>query len=524
MMYDLVIKNGLICDGMGNSIYKANIGIFKSKIHTISKENLEGEHVVDALGRVVSPGFINIHSHSDVALLKDPRMASAIYQGITTEVVGNCGFSPAPLLGDFGREYILDIKREYEINVDWCSVGEYIRKVEDVHPSINVMVLVGHGNIRGGIVGMEDKKASPSDLESMKSVLEKAFLEGAWGFSSGLIYPPGVFSDTQELVELGKMAKQHRRIYTTHIRGEGDSLLDAIDEAIEIGRLSGVPVEVSHLKSAGKNNWGKVKRALEKIRSYREEGGFIQHDQYPYTASSTSLSVMLPSWVFDGGDEAFLSRLRDDVLREKIKEEMKRTAYSNGERIFISSLSLEKNKWMEGMEIHEISKKVGRSVYDFVIDLLIEEKGMVGAIYFSMNEEDVKEVMKDPYTSFGTDAEVRARDGFLHKGVPHPRCYGTFPKVLGYYCRELKLLPLEEAVRKMTSLPANILGLQDRGKIEAGYVADLVVFDPDTIKDTATYEDPHRYPEGIHCVVVNGGVAMQEGKILGFYGEVLKPA
>jgi N-acyl-D-amino-acid deacylase len=524
MDLDILIKNGSIYDGLGNPPARGSLGIADGRI--VFPVDEEASHrareVIDGEGMAVAPGFINIHSHSEIAFLVDPRVPSTLLQGITTEVAGNCGFSLAPLAGEYLEETRRDLQREYGMDVTWSDFRGLFRLINEKCPAVNVMSLAGHGAIRGSVMGMSDRPPSRNDLAGMKEALALAMRQGAAGFSTGLIYPPGVYSQTDELVELASTAHLHGGFYSSHIRGEGETLFDAIREAIEIGRQTGIPVEISHLKAATQKNWGRVQEALDMIHEARDRGMFIQHDQYPYTASATGLSMILPDWAHDGGVGALLARLADPPARARIRKEMEDIYYSNGDTIIIAGVGKEKNRNLEGRKVDEIAGEMGVPVLDFLLDLLTEEEASVDAIFLSMREDDVQKVLLDPYTAICNDASAKATDGPLFKGKPHPRTYGSFPRVLGHYCRDEAILPLEEGVRKMTSLPARMLGLRDRGIIGSGYAADLVLFDPTKIADAASYADPHRYPEGIRLVIVNGRVAARDGLIQeGRHGRVL---
>ena len=515
MKIDTAIISGKIYDGTGNPPVTGNIGISGDQIiYPLSDDDAKNaDNIINAHGLSVSPGFINIHGHSDMPFIIDGRTASILTQGITTEVAGNCGSSAAPALGECYREMKQELKMEDNIDLDWTDFTGFFKRVEKEGISVNLLTFIGQGNLRGSVVGMKNRPATEEELEKMKELVKDLMKQGAWGISTGLIYPPSSYASTDEIIELAKTAAELGGIYSSHIRGEGDHLLKSIEEALEIGIKAEIPVEISHLKAAGKPNWGKVEEALKLIRAAREEGLFVQHDQYPYTISSTGLAMTVPDWVMDGGSEAFISRLKDPELRKKAAEEMKDDVYSNGDTIIISGVNKEKNKKYEGRKVNEIAEEEGKSTIDFIIDLLIEEEGSVGAIYMSMCEEDVQRVMKDPYTSICTDAWARAVDGPLCKGNPHPRTYGSFPRVLARYVRELKLFSLQEAIRKMTTLPANILGIKDRGKISNGMKADMVIFDPDKINDLSTISEPHQYSSGIEYIFVNGEKALDKGKI-----------
>lgn len=513
---DMVFINGKIYDGLGNPPVMGAVGIGEDKIlYPLEKEDIKNsEKVIDIEGLALSPGFINIHSHSDMAFLVDGRVPSLVYQGVTTEVVGNCGYSLAPLYGEPREEVRDELKGKYDMDVTWKDFKGFFDLIEERGISINMISLAGHGTIRGSVVGPEDRQLKREDLRNMQEELHNAIKQGAWGLSTGLIYPPGCYAETDELIEMADIVQRNKGIYSSHIRGEGDNLFEALKEAIKIGEKTGIPVEVSHLKASGERNWGKTKEALNIIKEAREKGIKITHDQYPYTASATALSVMVPSWAHDGGKEGFIKRLKDENIRRKILKEMEGKAFFNGNSVLISHVKNEKNKKYEGREVNELAKEEERPVFEFILDLLLEEEGQVGAIYMCMDEEDVMRVMKDPFTAIGNDASACAVSGPLFSGKPHPRAYGAFPRVLGHYSREMKLFPLEEGIRKMTSYPAKILGINNRGVIKNNFIADLAIFNPERIMDSATFSEPHQYSEGIEYVLVNGKIAFQKGEIL----------
>jgi len=525
MAIDIALVGGMVYDGEGTPPVKAHVGVSDGRIvYPLEPGDAKtARRKIDVTGLAVAPGFINIHSHSEIPFIIDGRIPSSLYQGITTEVVGNCGFSAAPMLGDYRIEHEKDLLRDENIVVDWWDFNDFFKRIRKNGSSINMITLIGQGTLRGSVVGMDDRPATAEEMERMKELTVELMNQGAWGISTGLIYPPSSYSDTDELVELVKMAAKMGGFYSSHIRGEGDHLLDSVNEALEIGKRAEIPVEISHLKAAGRPNWGKIDKVLEMIGEAREQGLIVQHDQYPYTMSSTGLAMVAPGWALDGGNEKFLARIRDRETRKKMIEDMKKDLYANGDTIIISGVNREENKIFQGRKVDEIAREMGKTATDFILDLLASEEASVGAIYMSMCEEDVRRVMKDPYTSICTDAWPGAADGPLHKGKPHPRTYGSFPRVISHYVRDEKLFSISEAIRKMTTLPARMLGLKNRGRISDGFAADLTIFDPKKIKDTSTIQDPHRYAEGIEYLIVNGQMAMEKGKILSYRpGKVLR--
>ena len=523
-MLDLVIKNGRIVDGTGNSWFKGDVGIAHGKIVKI--ENLgaeESKRIIDAKGLIVAPGFIDMHSHSDFSPLINPRTESKVRQGITTEVTGNCGVSAAPL-NDFLKEEIMKttpILEEAGLKLDWSTMNEYLCRLDEKKISVNVISLVGHGNVRAMVMKYDARPPTKNELEEMRRVLAKALEEGAFGLSSGLIYPPGCYANTKELIELCKVVARYGGLYSSHIRGEGERLIDSVKEAIKIGEKAKVPVEISHHKAGGKANWGKVKRTLRMMEKAREKGVEVTCDVYPYLAGSFGLDAMLPPNVHEGGVEKLIERLKDEKTRQRLRREM-----TEGIEGWASPLKAggwdttmiaycEGHPEFEGKTVLEITQSKEIDPFDFVFDLLIEEKVSVSVVRFLMCEKDMRTVLKHPVSMIGSDSSARVPYGVLGKGKPHPRSYGTFPRVLGRYVREEGVLTLENAIRKMTSLPAQKLRLRDRGLIREGMWADITIFNPKEVIDTATYSAPHQYPTGIEYVLVNGKVVIDGGEHTG---------
>jgi N-acyl-D-amino-acid deacylase len=520
-MLDLIIKNGYVVDGTGNPRFRADVGIADGKIALVGDlADEKSTKVIDAKGLIVCPGFIDMHSHSDIALLINPQAEGKIRQGITTELIGNCGSSAAPL-DEATKEEIkktMPMLEEAKLELDWSTMGEYLQRIKSKGVAVNVAPLVGNGNIRTFVIGHKNRAPTENEFEKMKKTLAQAMRDGAFGLSSGLIYAPSCYSDTNELVELCKVVAQFGGIYTSHIRGEGDRLLDAVKEAINIGERANVPVEISHHKAVGKANWGKVKQTLKMIENARKKGMDVSCDVYPYTAGSFGLDAMLPPYAQEGGVDMLIKRLKNPETRKKLKADMKKGVEGWESQLKEAGwdatviADCEGHPEYEGKKISEIAEETGKNVLDFVFDLLIEETASVSVIRFMMREEDVRTVLKHPVSAVGTDASVRAPYGVLGKGKPHPRSYGTFPRVLGKYVREEGLLTFEEAVRKMAWLPAQKLKLKDRGLIREGMWADVAVFNPNTVVDRATFTEPHQYPEGIDYVLVNGKVVIDHGK------------
>lgn len=527
MEFDLAIVGGRILDGTGNPWFKADIGIKDGKISFIGKmRKPDAAEVINVENLIVCPGFIDIHSHSDFTVLVDPKAESKVMQGVTLEVVGNCGSSAAPM-NDFLREYrekYLKPSLGEGIEFDWETMDQYFRKLEERGISVNIASYVGHGTVRSCVLGFSDRQPTKSELEEMKELVARAMEDGAVGLSTGLIYTPGCYAKTDEIIELAKVASEYGGIYASHIRGEGATLIEAVKEAITIGEKASIPVEISHFKASGKPNWGKVKEAIKIILEAREKGVDVTADQYPYTASSTSLTALLPKWAREGGAEKILERLRDAEIRSKIIEEMKSYTLQDKEywnRIMICQV--ERNKQFEGMRVAEIAKLLDKDPINTVLDLILEEETIVRMINFGISEEDVETIMRLPWVMVGSDGRAVSPTGKLGEGKPHPRYYGTFPRVIGRYAREKRIIPIEMAVRKMTYLPAWRLGLRDRGIIREEAWADIVVFNSNEIIDQATFTNPHQFPKGIEYVIVNGKVTVKRGTHTGILnGRVLR--
>ncbi len=530
-MLDVIIKNAYIIDGTGGPKFEADIGIKGEKIVEIGKLEPQAAEIIDAKGLVVSPGFIDMHSHSDISLLINPKAESKIRQGITTEVIGNCGSSVAPLNEIIKDEMkkTIPIIEEAGLDLDWSTMGEYLSLLEKQGTAVNVVSLVGHENVRVCAMGFDNRAPTKRELNAMKKILAKAMEDGAFGMSTGLIYPPSCYAKTEELIELSKVVAKYGGIYASHIRGEDDELFTSVKEAIEIGEKAGVPVEISHHKAGGKTNWGKVKKTLKMIEEARTRGIDVTCDVYPYTAGSFGLSAMLPPWAHEGGSKKLLERLEDPETRRKLRKEMKEGIEGWSSPIKAAGWDAtiiarsKKHPEFEGKSIAEIAKARKVNPFEFVFDLLIEENASTSVVRFAMCEEDVRTVMQHPFSMIGTDSSAAAPYGVLSKGKPHPRSYGTFPRVLGKYVREEEILTLEDAIRKMTALPAQKLRLKERGLIREGMYADITIFDPLFVVDEATYINPHKYPKGIEYVLVNGKIVIKRNEQTGMLaGKVLR--
>jgi N-acyl-D-amino-acid deacylase len=521
-MLDILIINGHIIDGMGNPHFRANIGIKDGVIQEIGKITSEADTVIDAKGLIVSPGFIDIHTHSDLTLLANPKAESKIRQGVTTEVIGNCGFSAAPIRKaslEHIKKFLEFLKLGAEINWDWFSFADYLNKLEKSMPAVNVAPLVGHGTIRVNVMGFENRQPTNSELEEMKELLSNAMKDGAFGLSSGLGYAPACYADTSELIELCKIVAKYGGIYATHIRDEADGIIEAAMEAIQIGERAGLPVEISHYKPEGRKNWGKVGECIQIIENAQKRGVNVTYDVYPYIAGEAPIThvCFIPPWVQEGGIEQTIERLKNPQVREKIKIEAKEKGWkecllniATWDDILISFSKREKN--LQGKKLSEIADLKGMEPYDVLFDLLIKEKGAVNMCVFVMNEDTISAMIKNRFGMIGSDGMSVSPYGVFSRTRPHPRYYGTFPRFLGKYVRQDNILTLEEAIRKITSMPAQKLGLRNRGLIKEGFYADIVIFDSKTVIDKATFFDPHQYPEGIKYVLVNGKIIVEDGK------------
>jgi N-acyl-D-amino-acid deacylase len=517
-MLDILIRGGTVIDGTGRPARRADVAIAGDRIEAIGLlSGASAARVIDAAGHVVAPGFVDMHSHADFVLPGLPTAESKIHQGFTLEVVGNCGASPAPLT-PARRQDVIDTSALTlpALAWDWTTFRSYLDGLTRQGISINVAPLVGHGTIRLLVMGPGDARPTADVIHAMAREVRRAMDEGAIGLSTGLIYAPGVFADTDELVALARAAGQAGGFYASHIRGEGDTLLPAIAEAIDVGRRASVPVEISHLKAAGRSNWPKMARAIELIEAARAEGLDVTADMYPYPAGSTALSALLPAWIHAGGRDALLARLADAADRARLRvvldgPGMARDAGWDG--IVIAGCPARPE--YEGQTLARIAAGLGMSPDEAVIEVLRQAKGDADMILFMMSEDNVALGLGRPWVMIGSDGEGRAARGPYATGKPHPRNYGTCPRLLGHYVRDRGLLSLPEAIRKLASLPAGKLGFCDRGRLEPGAAADVVVFDPATIADTATFAEPHRYPDGVPWVLVNGEPVIAGGQHTG---------
>jgi N-acyl-D-amino-acid deacylase len=526
----LIIENGLIVDGSGNPWYLADVGVQGDRIACIGDlKHMKAQRRIDAQGQVVAPGFIDIHTHSDLPLVVDGRAESHIRQGVTTSVTGNCGTSAAPATEDtLGLMEGMGVGGAQGMNLAWRTPGEYLKLLEKTGVSTNVAALVGHGTVRNCVMGYRAGKPTGEELARMKDVVAQAMEAGCFGMSTGLVYTPGVYAGTDEIVELASVVAGYDGLYATHIRGENDTVMDALQEGLSIGRRAGVRVQVSHLKAMGRHMWGKSLDMLAAIDEARAEGIDVTFDQYPYTASATGLSAVLPPWAQEGGKDEFMRRLGDSDTRARMREDILNgtgdwVSMHKGvgwENILITQCPAPS---VEGKSVAQIAAEQGKDGFDACFDLLLKFQGSPRIVYFTIGDEDLERIMRHPAGMIGSDSGASHLEGPLAAGKPHPRGFGTFVRVLGRYVREKGVLTLEEAVRRMTSAPAQKLRLLDRGLLRPGMKADIAVFDPDTVIDTATYENPHSYATGVSTVVVNGQVVIDQGEHTGaLAGEVLR--
>jgi len=515
------IRGALVIDGSKREPFQGDIAVENGVIAEVSPFIKErGKTVIEADGLVAAPGFIDIHSHTDLTIFKHPLAESKILQGVTTEVVGNCGIGAFPVNQE-RRTVLIDYLKLHEFHLSpdglsWNDFTQYTDQMDRIGLGLNLAPLMAHGPLRIAILGAEDRIPSDKELERMKSLLTESLEQGAWGLSTGLIYPPGSFAKTEELVDLAKIVARYGALYTSHIRGEGKTLMQALDEAIRIGKEGGVRVEVSHLKAIGKDNWGRGKEALLKLEKARQDGVDIAADQYPYEATSTSLTALVPQWAHAGGVSELLKRLASSMTTERLQTEILREIDQRGgpSRIVIAGIGSIKNRGLSGKNLNQIAELWNCVPEIAVIRLLQEEKAAVGAVYFSLSHEDMITILSSDQVSVGSDGMGMKAEEDFGKST-HPRSYGTFPKILGLYVREKEILSMAKAIYKMTGLVASRLGLKNRGFIKPGFTADLVLFDPLTIQDRSTFDYPHQYATGVLYAWVNGCPTVQDGIITG---------
>lgn len=499
-----LIKDVRIYEGSGGKPFTGDVLIDKEKIALVGSLNhVEDAKVINGTGLALAPGFIDTHSHSDLEVFKNKNMYHVIRQGITTELVGQDGSSVAPVYDEIVDE-LADNMAPLAGVIDkpywWRSYGEYLSEIKKASPATRVEGLIGHGTVRMCVMGNDNRKPTDDELQKIKDLVAKSMEEGAKGLSLGLIYPPGSYADTEELIEICKVVADYDGIMMVHMRNEQDKLLESIDEMARVTRESGVRLHISHLKALGVRNWGKATKALEKVYELRNEGHEVTFDQYPYSAACTGLKVLVPMWAYEGGEQKFQKRLTDKAEYQKMLDGVNGNIEARGgaEKVMIATVASEANNWMSGNNLQMISEKMGLSPGEAALKILAVEGPSVVAIYFSISDDDVTAIMQSPLQGICTDGIVGTH--------PHPRAFGSFPRVLGHYSRDLKLMPMEEAIRKMTIEPARRLRLWDRGLIRIGMSADLVLFNPDTVRDDNSYINPKAHPIGIKTVWVKGEI------------------
>ena len=521
--YDILIRHGHIIDGAGNPWYAGDIAIQGDRIAAIGTLGAaQAKRVIDASGLVVSPGFIDMLGQSEYPLLIDHRSLSKLSQGITSEITGE-GSSIAPQ-----NERTLVSEKDfldyYHLSIDWQDLAGYFRRLEPNGTPINLGTYVGAAQVREAVLGDVDRAPTPAELQQMESLVATAMQQGALGVSTALIYPPGHYATTEELIALGKVAAQYGGLYATHMRSEGQSEMAAIDEAIRIGREAQLPVEIFHLKVSGKTRWGGMPQVIAKLQAARDSGLDIAADMYPYTAGGTALASSLPPWMADGGMEKLLARLQDPATRRRIVAEMAQdhddweNLYldcGGGSGVMISAVVNPALKKYDGMTVAEMAKAENKPEMDALFDFILADKGQTDALYFMANEKDLQYGLKQPWTSIGLDAGETSLDGPLFEAHTHPRTWGSMPRFLGHYARDLQLIDLSQAVRKITSLPAQREHLTGRGLLKSGFYADVTIFDPAAIIDRATYADPNQVAQGVKYVLVNGQLEWEDGKLTG---------
>ncbi len=506
--YDLVISGGRLIDGTGAPWVRADLGIRGDRIAAIGDlSSAKAKRRIDAQGLAVAPGFIDLLGQSELTVLVDPRAESKIRQGITSELTGE-GVSPAPMNDAWVHEKE-DWLRKYRLKIDWTDLRGYFRRLRMARPAINVGVMVGAAQVRGVVLGFDDVQPDAKQLARMQQLVEEAMEQGALGVSSGLIYQPGSFAKTAELIALAQAAAKHGGFYATHLRSEGSRIFEALDEAFAIGRAASIPVEIWHLK-VGRSHWGAMQEVAARIERARASGIDVTADAYPYVASANGLHASLPEWVNAGTVDDMVARLRDPALRDRIARETAREL-DPGSILLVSCVDPGLKKFL-GKRLSEVAREMNLSPELALMQLVAQDRGKVGVARFTMKEEDVQTALRQPWVAVDTDYGARGADGPFGGEGAHPRAFGTMARILGHYVRDVKLFSLEEAVRRITSLPARRMGIWERGVLRPGAYADVVVFDPERVGDTATFEQPQQYPRGIETVVVNGRVVLHHGE------------
>ena len=521
--FDVIIKNGTVYDGTGGEAKHVDLAIKGDRIAGLGDfKNAKAKSVIDAKGMAVAPGFINMLSWSNESLIQDGRSQSEIRQGVTTEIMGE-GESMGPL-NDRVRQHLLKQQSDIKYEIKWNTLAEYLQYLERRGVSCNVASFIGATTIRENVIGFEDKAPTPEQLEQMCDLVRREMEAGALGIGTSLIYPPAFYAKTEELIELCKVAAKYQGKYISHMRSEGNQLMEAVEELIRISREANIPAEVYHIKAAGQNNWAKIDNLLARIEAAQKEGLNVRANMYTYTAAGTGLDASLPPWTEDGGYDALYKRLADPATREKIAAEVKvdsdqwenlYLAAGSPDKILLVAFKSEKLKPLTGKSLSEVAKMRGKDPITTIMDLILEDRSRVGTIYFLMSEENVRKELAKPWISFGSDEASQAPEGVFLKSNPHPRAYGNFARVLGKYARDEKVITLPDAIRRLSAQPATNLGLDHRGLLKEGMFADVVVFDPATIADHATFEKPHQYARGMKHVFVNGAQVLKDGEHTG---------
>ncbi|HXE89535.1 MAG TPA: D-aminoacylase [Terriglobales bacterium] len=517
--FDVIIRGGTVYDGSGGKPQRADVGIRGDQIAAVGDlSGAKAATVVDATGMAVAPGFINMLSWSTESLIIDGRSQGELRQGVTTQIFGE-GWSMGPLTDEMKRRRTAE-QGDLKYDIAWTTLGEYLRYLEKKGVAQNVASYVGATTIREYVIGLEDKKPTPQQLEQMRALVRREMEDGALGIGSSLIYAPAFYASTEELIELCRVAAQYKGKYISHMRSEGNRLIEAVEELIRISREAGLPAEIYHLKAGGEKNWPKMDQVIALVERARAEGLKITADMYTYTAGATGLNAAMPPWSQSGGHEAWFKRLQDPELRKRIADEIRTPsdqwenlylAAGSPERILLVGFKNDKLKPLTGKSLAEVAKMRGKDPVEVMMDLVVEDQSRVDTVYFLMSEDNVRKQIRLPWVSFGSDEASIAPEGVFLKSNPHPRAYGNFARLLGKYVREEKLIPLEEAVHRLSGLPATNLGLDRRGFLQPGMFADVVVFDPQTIADRATYEKPHQYAVGVRQVFVNGVQVIKDG-------------
>lgn len=520
--FDVIIKGGTIYNGTGRAPVKGDVGLKGDRIAAVG--NLSGATsptIIDARGLAVAPGFINMLSHSETSWFVDSRSMSELLQGVTTQIFGEGSMGP---LNDEMKKRRRESQGDLRYDIEWTTLADYLKHLEKRGMSQNVASFIGAATIREYVIGLENKPPTPAQLDQMRELVRREMEAGALGITTALIYPPAFFAKTDELIELCKVAAKYKGKYTAHMRSEGAQLTEAVQETIRISREAGLPAEIYHLKASGEANWSKMDQVIKMIEDARRQGVKITADMYTYPAGGTGLDASLPPWVFDGGREAAYKRLQDPATRQKIAEAV-RTPSNDWENLYLLSGSPDRMvlasfrndslKPLIGKTLADVAKMRGKDPVETIMDLLLEDRSRIGTIYFLMSEDNIKKQIRQPWVSFGSDAASIATEGVFLRSAAHPRAYGNFARLLGKYVRDEKVISLTEAVRRLTSLPATNLGLKDRGLLQSGMFADVVIFDPQTIADRATFENPHQYSVGVRDVFVNGRHVLKNGQHTG---------